>query len=253
MVLKSSDILADMHTHSLFSKHAYSTIYENMTVAKSKGLKYMAVTDHYFGNSDELEKKNEINRIKYIEERVNNPAYDDVKVIGSAEFNLNQKVYTFEKLRDLKWKPIGLHNWFVDTAHLTLLQVYNLFVKAYEDGFNAFVHIERELHKVNSGIDSDEERMELLSKLVNFAYDHDIWLEVNESSIITDECGGANRLYNWLRMAKDKGNKIYLGSDAHYCKEVGGFDNVLKLLNVVQYPKELILNCNEEDLKKLLK
>lgn len=103
-MINKEDILADLHTHTLFSKHAYSTVKENIEAARNKGLSYIAITDHYFGNGDELDKKNEVNRIKYIGERVNRTS--DVAVIGSAEFNLGQEIYTPQKLQSLKWKPI---------------------------------------------------------------------------------------------------------------------------------------------------
>ena len=50
---------------------------------------------------------------------------------------------------------------------------------------------------------------------------------------------------------QSNGNKISLGSDAHYCDRVGNFKNVRKILNEVDYPKELILNCNENMIKEL--
>jgi putative hydrolase len=243
------EILADMHTHSTFSKHAYSSIKENIDIARERGLKYMAITDHYFGNGDLLEKKNEFNRIKYAEERIN--IYTDIKIIGSCEFNLNQDVFNFEKLINIIWKPIGLHNWFVDTENLTTDDVYNLFVSAHKKGHNAFVHIERELHKIGNGQYSKDELDCLLHKIVDYAYTNDIYLEVNESTIIMNDGGSPKRLKNWLSYAKEKGNKIYLGSDAHYCFEVGKFENVIKLLNDLDYPKELILNCNEDMLKEM--
>lgn len=39
-------ILTDLHTHTLASSHAYSTLYENITAAKQKGLEMIAMTDH---------------------------------------------------------------------------------------------------------------------------------------------------------------------------------------------------------------
>ena len=38
--------IADTHIHSIASDHAYSTIMENMAVAKQRGLLYMAMTEH---------------------------------------------------------------------------------------------------------------------------------------------------------------------------------------------------------------
>ncbi len=38
--------IADTHTHTLASGHAYSTILENLQAAKARHLRFMAVTDH---------------------------------------------------------------------------------------------------------------------------------------------------------------------------------------------------------------
>lgn len=249
MILEK-DILADMHTHTIFSKHAYSTVKENIEAAKKRKIKYLAITDHYYGNGDNLDKKNEINRIQYLGQRIN-PCENNFMIIPSAEFNLGQEVFTFEKLEKLHWKPIGLHNWFVDIHNLTTDDVYNLFVEAHHKGHNAFVHIERELHKINHDRYSFEELMECLKKIVDYAKENNIWLEVNESTIIVNDGNSAQRLYNWLKYAKENGNKIYLGSDAHYCDEVGVFTNALSMLNELNYPKELILNCNADKLDKM--
>ena len=148
-MINKEDVLADLHTHTLFSKHACSTVKENIEAARNKGLSYIAITDHYFGNGDELDKKNEVNRIKYIGERVKRTS--DVAVIGSAEFNLGQEIYTPQKLQSLKWKPIGLHNWFIDTKNLKFQDLFLLFKDAAEHGFTSFVHIEIELQKLLYG------------------------------------------------------------------------------------------------------
>lgn len=251
-MIRPEDIIVDMHTHTLFSKHAYSSVLENMEIARQRGLKYVAITDHYFANGDDLEKKNEVNRIKYLEQRVNGFDNAPVKVIGSAEFNLGQEVYTPEKLGSLKWKPIGLHNWFVDTANLSLDDVYGLFVESAEKGYTSFVHIERELHKVAQGKAPLDEQIKMLKAIVDYAFKKNIWLEVNESSISTNEDKTIERLFNWLSYAKEKECIIYLGTDAHFCMEVGKFTNVLGLLNEIDYPKELILNCNEYEVQRLL-
>lgn len=246
-LISEKDIIADLHTHTIFSKHAYSTFTENIEVAKQKGLKYLGITDHYFGNGDELDKKNEINRIKYLEERVNSPSLG-IHVVGSAEFNLFQEVFDYKKLDTLKWKPIGLHNWFVDTDSLTLDALFEEFkLRAECYGVNAFVHIERELHKVNHKIYGENIGHDIkmfLSTLVEFAKKKNICLEVNESTLVTKEMGSDKRLEFWLRYAKEHRNFIYLGTDAHYCNEVGSFERVISLLNAVNYPKELIVNCN---------
>ena len=39
-------IIADTHTHTIASTHAYSTLLENVGYAKKAGLRAIAITDH---------------------------------------------------------------------------------------------------------------------------------------------------------------------------------------------------------------
>ena len=75
-MINEKDIFADMHTHTIFSLHAYSTIEENLRVAKERGLQYIAITDHYYQDGTENYKKNENTRNRYMEERIN--AFKDI-------------------------------------------------------------------------------------------------------------------------------------------------------------------------------
>lgn len=251
-MIRKEDIIADMHTHTIASKHAYSTLKENLDSARSRGLKYIAITDHYFNDGTDIEKKNEISRICYIENE--NRRLNDIEIIGGAEFNFGQKVYNWRKLAKLRWRPIGTHTWFYDVPGSTLDKLYDTYAKSVER-HNAFVHIERELHKVecgaHPGLDNDIKKY--LEKIVVLAKENNIFLEVNESSILTNEGGGVERMNYWLSVAKENGNLLYLGTDAHFCEAVGDFSNVIDLLNKIEYPKELILNINEDLLEKTLK
>ena len=40
-------IKTDMHVHSIFTNHAYSTIEENARYANSQGMEAIAITDHF--------------------------------------------------------------------------------------------------------------------------------------------------------------------------------------------------------------
>lgn len=246
-MLRKEDIIADMHMHTIVSKHAYSTIKENMDVARERGMKYIGITEHYYNDGTDIEKKNEVVRTVYAN-RINRLA-DDVKIISSFEFNINQPWYDEEKMDVLKWRPIGLHSWFVDFETLTLDELYALFVKAHvEHRINVFVHIEREIHKLNHGKHDtlDEDVKDFYKKMVRYAKENNIILEVNESSIITNEGHSVARMVYWLTLAKELGVKLSLGSDAHYCNEVADFRNCITMLNKIGYPKELIINCNED-------
>ncbi|MBQ8626422.1 MAG: hypothetical protein IJ419_09720 [Agathobacter sp.] len=252
-MIRREDIIADMHTHTIVSKHAYSTVKENMDVAKSRGMKYIGITEHYFNDGTDIERKNEVVRAVY-GNRINRLA-EGVQIVSSFEFNINQPWYDEERMSALKWRPIGLHSWFIDFETLTLDRLYDLFVESHERyGINVFVHIEREIHKLNHGAHTtlDGEVRNFYQRLVSYAKQHNIILEVNESSMVVNEGNAADRLRYWLPIAKELGVMISLGSDAHYCNEVADFRYSLELLNQLDYPKELVVNCNEEFIQYFL-
>jgi hypothetical protein len=89
--------------------------------------------------------------------------------------------------------------------------------------------------------------------LIDFCKQNNIYMEVNESSLVLPEGGLIERMLYWVKKARDNGNMISLGTDAHSCYEVGKFDNVAVLLNELNYPKDLILNCDDDKLQDLLK
>ncbi len=235
-----------MHTHTIFSGHAYSTIRENVDVATERDLKYIFCTDHYLQFGSKNENLNEDVRIKFIGEHLNKDK-TRTNVFPSAEFNLFQEVNK-GMLETLRWKPIGLHSWFTDYKTLTLKEIENEYRKSVGK-FTAFNHIERDLYRFASY----PEITEHLKRVVDIAVKNKIYLEVNESSLGTYGRSTAEYLRFWLEYAKEKGALLCLGSDAHYCNEVGDFTKTLELLNDVGYSKYLILNCNEDLLRKYLK
>ncbi len=216
------------------------------------GLNFLAITDHFYQDGTPLNRKNEVNRIRYLEGAIN--GFDeDFYIISSAEFNIGQKINCWNRLKNLKWRPIGLHSWFVERETMTLTNLFDLFEEA-SARHNAFVHIEREIHELDNkkhGANLDDEVKNFFKLMVALAKEKDIWLEVNESSLVR-HCGGdVERLKYWIRLAKENRNKIYLGTDAHFAGRVGNFNLSLQLLNEVEYPRDLILNCDYEQLAAL--
>lgn len=256
-MIKREDILADLHTHTTFSGHAYSTIKENIDELNKFGhYKYIAVTDHFYEGVNTLDKKNINCRLNYCKDRFNR--FDiGISVINGCEFNIGQYTDEMKYLKDLDWKLIGLHNWFFDITKRNLKDVedevmFSLTLPNFR--FSALAHIEREIHKVNNGkygAELTEEVKKFLNNIVYFCKENNIYMEVNESSIVYNEGGAVDRLVYWLKKAKGNKNIISLGTDAHSCYEVGRFDNVLQLLNEIEYPKELIVNCDKDMLMNL--
>lgn len=128
-MIKRNDILADMHIHTISSLHAYSTLKECIDTSYEQGLHYIAVTDHYFCDGTDINKKNESNRIAYMESRVNGRGKSPY-VIGGAEFNIGQEMPYWKKLSQLRWRLIGVHSWHINRENTTLDELYRMFEEA---------------------------------------------------------------------------------------------------------------------------
>lgn len=250
-MIERKDIIADLHIHTIGSQHGFSTLKECVDLAISENLKYIAITDHYYADGTELFRRNEISRFKHIESCANcrNKA---VYVIGGAEFNISQKIEYWNKLQTLKWKMIGIHGCFLDRENTSLDKLLLYYEKASEK-FDAFSHIERDLDKIEHkahGTEIDGPIMKYLEQIVILAKKKNVILELNEASLNNKKNGNNERALFWLKCAKSNGNLISLGTDAHYCDEIGLFDKSIALLNYVDFPKDRIINYDNEYLKR---
>ena len=242
-MIEKKDILADLHIHTIGSEHAFSTLYECVSSASDAGLKFIAITDHYYNEGTEIHKKNEINRFRFLEKEVER-SQTEVRVIGGAEFNIGQEIESWEKLKKLRWKMIGIHGWFLNVKELSFDDVFRLYENIADD-MDCFSHIERGVSKIGrSETELNNEIKDYLCNIVSLAKEKNVVLEVNESSLFSEKPGDYERMKYWLEYAKSNGNLISLGSDSHYCGSIGRFEKSLCLLNDIDFPKNRVLNCN---------
>jgi len=148
----SYEIIADLHTHTVASLHAFSTVKENIASAEQCGLKYMAITDHFFGYADALLSKNELARVIYGKETVQK--YTSMQIIDGGVFNLNHHLseQVLKKTKQLSWRLLGLHSWFLEPTKVLIQDIPKFFEQALICNDNvmrptAFAHIERELYE----------------------------------------------------------------------------------------------------------
>ena len=252
-MITQKDILADLHTHTIASLHAYSTVYENVMGAKQNGMKYIAITDHYMHSGDDISIRNEKYRVRFMESNVN--PYSEVKVISSAEFNILQDYEYRDRFSFLKWRPIGFHKSYIkDSNKLTFDDLYEGFVEA-TNWNNAFNHIERDLDDLCYGPLPEElpqEAKKFLEKVVLLAKDKDIYLELNEHSLVPTRKYSKIIPY-WMSIAAENGNKFYIGTDSHYCIEIGMLGKCVDMLNKYGVSKDKVLNCNEDEIRQFIR
>ncbi len=229
--------ILDLHTHTIASGHAYSTLNENISAAKKKGLKLLGVSDHapnmpgstqsyYFGNLKVLPEVIEGLRVlKGVELNILNSAGD----IDLSDQDMKYLDYAIASLHIPCFKDLGA------TENTNAL-------------INAMKH-----PKVNIIGHPDDGRYPLEhERLVIAAKENNVLLEVNNSSLspIAARQNARENYLILLELCAKYQVPVIFGSDAHYVSDIGNFENAIKLIDEVNFPKELIVN---NDINRLMK
>lgn len=224
-------LVADLHTHSIASGHAFSTITENARAAAQRGLEILGITDHgpnipggphpyYFYNllslPDELE---------------------GVKLVRGVEANIIDRQGRLDLKKDvlsrLDLVAAGFHE--VCSPYGTKEENTEAMVAAMAGGWVDII-----VHPGNPNFEIEPE------EVVNAALKYGIVLEINNSSLSK---GGARKgsYHNCLRIASlaaEKGLTVVVGSDSHFADNIGNFTEALKLIEKAGIKPEQVLNTS---------
>jgi len=231
--------VADLHTHTIVSGHAYSTLMENAKYASEIGLKILGVTDHgptmpgspdlwYFGNFKVLPRELfgvkilygcEANIIDY-EGNIDLPL-EIQKGLDIMIVSMHEPIMEGEKSADL------------NTA--TLLKVMD----------NPYVTILG--HIGNPRFPIHEE------VIVKKAKEKNILIEINNSSFVSSRKGSDKNCTKIALLCKEFGAQFIVNSDSHFCFSIGNFNVAEKMLNEIDMPEELVINTSEKRLMAFLK
>lgn len=224
-------ILTDVHTHTNASAHAYSTLYENILVAKRKGLELLACTNHgpempdaphwwHFLTFDNIPR-----------------VYEGVKILNGAEVNIMDKAGTI----DLP------ENILRDKLDLVIASIHGVLFKD-ESGCD---HTETWLRVIENpyvdilGHSGSPLFPYNIDVIVKAAKDAEKCIEINNHSF--DERPNNIPICKEIALAcKKYGTNIVVSSDAHFMENIGCFDNAVSMLEEIQFPEELIMNLNAD-------
>ena len=231
-------LAADLHTHTIASGHAFSTVTEMAAAAAERGLEMLGIADHgpampggphryHFGNLRNLP-----------------PRICGVEVIRGVEANILDTSGRLDLpdyyLRNLDMVLAGLH--FVCFPQ-----------KSREDNTSAVLaamdnpHVDAIVHPGNPEYKLDYEAV------VRKAASKGILLEVNNSSLGGKaRTGSAGNCQSIVCLIRDLGGTILVSSDAHFCTQVGVFDEALKLLASEGIRAEQVLNTSGAKIRQFL-
>lgn len=230
---------ADLHTHTVSSGHAYSTVTENARVAYEKGLEVIAMTDHAPAMPGSC------GQLHFFNIRVVPKVIEGVRVLRGAELN----ILNSDGDIDLPEVAISRLDIVIASLHTpciapmdeeeTTLTLINTIKKP-------FVNI--------IGHPGDPRYPFDIKRVVSCARDNNTLLEINNSSFspYNTRKGGEKTVLEMMKECKKQALPIAMGSDAHYCADVGNFQYLIPLIDEINFPRELIINTNTEDLFKFL-
>lgn len=228
--------IADTHSHTLASGHAYSTIREMAAAAENRGLQAVALTEHapempgtcglyYFQNMDVVPRR-----------------IGGIRLLMGAEVNIMDPDGTIdlpeETCRDLDIVVASIH-----------LPCYGL-EHTYEETTRAYVEAMKKPY-VNIIGHPDDGRFPFdYEVLVKTAKETGTLLEVNNSSMRPQSSrkGTRENILTMLDLCRQYEVPVTTGSDAHVDADAGNFSNVKEILEYCSFPEELVVTT---DLKKL--
>lgn len=232
--------LVDVHTHTVSSGHAYSTIDENMKAASAKGLKVLAMTDHAPGIPGSCHMFH-FSNLKAIPSELHG-----VQLLKGVEANIvnyNGDIDMPEELlSSLDIVIASLHPPCIEFADEET--VTSGIEKVMENPYVSIIG-----HPGDNRYPMNWERVVLASKRTGTL------LEINNASLKPGSFrpGVRENLIQILAYCKRHHVPVVMGSDAHFYTEVGAFKESIELLEEVKFPEELVLNTSPEKLVSFIK
>lgn len=244
-------ILCDTHTHTLFSRHAYSTVEEDVRGAADQGMELLGVTDHY--SAMLFEEQSFKNFQYFVNFGVWPREWHGVRLLHGCEADIvdveghlfghdiplernitGEAVRRPHTLKDVVFRGCdyvvaSVHNKQF-TLDATPAQNAAMYIRALEDPKVLILgHIGR------SGVDFE------LDPVIEAARDLGKLVEINGGSLWGEK--RARSLERCRRVAErcaELGCMVSFGSDAHISWEVGRTGGAVELLESVHFPPELV-------------
>lgn len=234
------NIQLDVHTHTIVSGHAFSTLTEMATEAQRKGLKIFGITEHG------TEFPGSCKPIYFWNYHVVPRQWGDMRLLLGAELNIMDTNGRLDKDEN-----------YYQCLDITIAGIHRLCWKGGTPEENTHGMIAA-IHNPQVDIIShpgDGTADLLFEPIVLAAKETGTLLEINNSSLkpCRGKCAKAipNNL-EILSLCKKYEVPIILGSDAHIHFDIANYENIYPLLYETEFPEELIVNDKPELFLKMI-
>lgn len=226
-------LLCDLHTHTIVSGHAYSTLNENIAHAKKVGLKILGTSEH----AETM--PGTCNNIYFYNFRILKRDYDGLLLLRGAEANiLNYNGDTDCDSESLKTYV----DYLIASLHSPCISSGTV-----EENTNALIGSMKN-EKVKIIGHPDDGRFPLdYEKLVKAIKEKGILVELNNSSLseVNFRQNAKENILKLLEECKKHNQPVVVNTDAHVDYLVGDFTLAKQIIEIANFPKELIINYDE--------
>lgn len=233
-------IKADLHTHTIVSGHAYSSMQEMAKAASEKGIELLGITEH--GPSV----PGTCNPIYFRNMHVVPRNMYGVRLLLGCEINILDCNGTLdlndEEMSRLDIRIAGIHDicWQGGNEDQNTAGV----IKVME---NPMIHMISHPGDGTAQLNFD--------RLVQASKDTGTILEINSHSLSPHRSKRQAAIPNnleLLRLCKQYEVPVLLGSDAHISFQIADYTNLYPLLAETEFPESLILNCDASRILQML-
>lgn len=226
-------IIADLHTHTCVSDHAFSTLREMAEGAKQAGLCAIAITDHGPMMEDGAHPWH-FSNLSIVPRSIHG-----VTILRGAELNIMPPLGGIDPLPLPILKSL---DWVIASFHEPVFRpsTREIHTKALENILkNPHVHCLG--HLGDPRFDFDHEA------IISQCNAYGKIVEINNNSVVVRR-GSAENCADILRLCKQYAVPIVIDSDSHIQYTVGDCSRALPLLEQLDFPEHLVLNANRERL-----
>lgn len=229
----------DVHTHTIASGHAFSTLQEMVQAASEKGLKLLGITEHAPGIPGSC-----------------SPIYfRNLYVVPRRMYGVDLLLGAEINILDCEGN-IDMDEFYLNLLDLRIAGIHSL---CYTGGTpeenthgmvqaiaNPYIHIIS--HPGDGTAKLNFEPIVLAAK------EHHTLLEINNSSLrpCRKKMDARDNNLEILRLCKRYEVPVILGSDAHISFDIATYDYALQLVGETEFPEELIMNTSVEKFKTYL-
>lgn len=230
----------DMHTHTIASGHAFSTLQEMARAGAEKGLKLLGITEHTSGIPGTC------NPIYFRNLHVVPRQMYGIELMLGAEINILDSKGNIdadeELMRRLDIRIAGIHSLCYTSG--TIEENTDGMVKVIKNPYIQIIS-----HPGDGTALLDFEPIVLAAK------EHHTLLEINNSSLkpARNKVDARENNRKILELCKKYEVPVILGSDAHISFDIANYEFLYALLQQTEFPEELIVNRSVEIFKNYLK